>query len=111
MSTPVVYRDLLYLGNSNGTVRCFDAKTGEPVYQKRLAVGAGIIASLVAADGKIFCASENGIVYVLDAGREFKILARNNMGSPCFASPAISDGVIYFRTTEKLIAISKPTEK
>ena len=29
MSTPVVYRDLLYLGNSNGTVRCFDAKTGE----------------------------------------------------------------------------------
>lgn len=111
MSTPVVYRDLLYLGNSNGTVRCFDAKTGEPVYQKRLAVGAGIIASLVAADGKIFCASENGIVYVLEAGREFKILARNNMGSPCFASPAISDGVIYFRTTEKLIAISKPTEK
>jgi len=111
MSTPVVYRDLLYLGNSNGTVRCFHAKTGEPIYQKRLAVGAGIISSLVAADGKIFCPSENGVVYVLAAGREFKTLARNKMGSPCFATPAISEGVIYFRTTEKLIAISQPTAK
>lgn len=108
MSTPVVYGDLLYLGNSNGSVRCFHAKTGEPIYQKRLAVGAGIISSLVAADGKIFCASENGTVYVLKAGNEFEILARNSMAAPCFATPAISDGAIYFRTTEKLIAIAKP---
>lgn len=111
MSSPVVYRNLLYLGNSNGTVRCFDAKTGEPIYQKRLAVGAGIISSLVAADGKIFCASENGTVYVLAAGREFKILARNKMAAPCLATPAISDGVIYFRTTEKLTAVLKPADK
>jgi outer membrane protein assembly factor BamB len=105
MSTPVVYRDYLYLGNSNGVVRCFNAKTGEKVYEQRLETGAGIISSLVAADGKIFCASENGTVYVLAAGPEFKVLARNKMGQPCFATPAISQGVLYFRTTESLIAV------
>ena len=105
MSTPVVYQDYLYLGNSNGVVRCFNAKTGEPFYEQRLDTGAGIISSLVAADGKVFCASENGTVYVLAAGPEFKVLAHNPMGQPCFATPAISQGVLYFRTTESLIAI------
>ena len=105
MSTPVVYGDYLYLGNSNGVVRCYHARTGEKVYEQRLENGAAIVSSLVAADGKIYCASENGTVYVLAAGPEFKLLARNKMGQPCFATPAISQGVLYFRTTESLIAI------
>jgi outer membrane protein assembly factor BamB len=105
MSTPVVYRDYLYLGNSNGVVRCFNALTGHKVYEQRLGAGAAILSSLVAAEGKIYCASENGTVYVLAAGPDFKVLARNKMGQPCFATPAISQGVLYFRTTECLLAI------
>jgi len=105
MSTPVVYGDYLYLGNSNGVVRCFHAKTGKKIYEQRLGRGAGVIASLVAADGKIFCASENGTVYVLAGGPEFKVLSESPMGEPCLATPAISAGVMYFRTTRRLIAI------
>lgn len=105
MSTPVVYGDYLYLGNSNGVVRCFHAKTGEKIYEERLGRGAGLISSLVATDDKIICASENGSVYVLAAGPVFEVLAENKMGTPNLASPAVSEGVIYFRTTEQLIAI------
>ena len=105
MSTPVVYGDYLYLGNSNGVVRCFNALTGEKMYEQRLGRDAAIIASLVAAEGRIYCASENGIVYVLAAGPEFKVLAENKMGQPCFATPAIVQGVFYVRTTESLFAI------
>ncbi len=105
MSTPVVYRDYLYLGNSNGVVRCFNALTGQKVYEQRLGGGAAILSSLVAAEGKIYCASENGTVYVLAAGPDFRVLARNKMGQPCFATPAISQGVLYFRTTESLWAV------
>lgn len=105
MSTPVVYGNYLYLGNSNGVVRCFNALTGQKIYEHRLDTGAAIISSLVAADGKLFCASENGTVYVLATGPEFKMLAGNRMGHPCFATPAISQGVLYFRTTESLLAI------
>lgn len=105
MSTPVVYGDYLYLGSSNGVLRCFEAKTGDAVYETRLGARASMIASLVAGDGKIFCASENGTVHVVAAGPEFKVLSRNHMGQPCFASPAISQGVVYFRTTGELIAV------
>ena len=105
MSTPVVYEGLLYLGNSNGVLRCFDAFTREKLYEERLGSGASVIASLVAGDGKVYCASENGRVYVVKAGKEYQLLTTNSMGSPCYASPAISEGVIYFRTTQELIAV------
>lgn len=105
MSTPVVYGNYIYLGNSNGVLRCFHSKTGEKIYEKRLGSGAGIIASLIAGDDKIYCASENGNVYVVAAGPEYENLAVNPMTKPCFASPAMSEGVLFFRTTEELIAI------
>lgn len=104
MSTPVVYDGMIYLGAS-GIVRSFDAMTGEKIYKERLGVGASIIASLVAADGKIFCTSEDGMIYVLAAGPDFEVLSANPMGEPCFATPAISQGVLYIRTTESLVAI------
>ena len=107
LSTPVVYGDYIYFGYETGVVRCFDAKSGERMYEKRLDPGAAIVSSLVAADGKVFCASENGYVYVLEAGPVFKLLARNSIGGPCFATPAISQGVLYFRTSANLVAIGQ----
>ncbi len=105
VSTPVVCGDYLILGNSNDVVRCFHAVTGEQLYEKRLGAKAGVISSLVAADDRVYCASENGTVYVLAAGPEFEFLAENKMGQPCFATPAISNGMIFVRTSEKLVAI------
>jgi outer membrane protein assembly factor BamB len=107
ISTPVVYGDYIYLGNTNGVIRCLNAKTGEKRYEERLAPGAEIYASLVAADGKIFCPSLDGDVYVIAAGPEFRLLARNHMGEPCFATPAIWGDLICFRTTESLIAVGR----
>ncbi|MFT7679143.1 MAG: outer membrane protein assembly factor BamB [Planctomycetota bacterium] len=106
MSTPVVYGGYIYLASSS-FVRCYDAKTGEKLFAERLGDSASIIASLVAADGKIYCTSEEGAVYVLAAGPEFEVIARNPMGEPCFATPAISEGVLFFRTTKSLLAIGK----
>lgn len=105
MSTPIVYKGLLYLGNTNGLARCFDAESGEAIYEKRLGRNAAIYASLVATDGKVFFTSEDGYVYVVRSGTEFDVIAKNPLGAPCFATPAISEGVLYFRTQEKLIAV------
>ena len=105
MSTPVVYGDYIYFGNTNGVMRCFHAKTGEKIYEERLDPDAAIYASLVAGDGKVYCPSENGSVYVLEAGPKLKVLARNRMGEACYATPIISDGTLYFRTTRNLLAV------
>ncbi|MEL7499215.1 MAG: FG-GAP-like repeat-containing protein [Planctomycetota bacterium] len=111
MSTPVVYGDQLYVGDSRGVVRTFDAGTGEKLMERRLGRNSGVIASLVAGDGKIYVASENGTVYVFKHGRELEMIAKNNCQDPCLATPAISDGVLFVRTTKQLIAIKDEGEK
>ena len=75
-------------------------------YQERLGAGTtGMSASPVAGDGKIYCSSEEGEVYVIAAGPEFKKLTMNRFEYPLMATPAISEGRIYFRTLESLIAV------
>lgn len=106
ISTPVVYREHIYFGNTNGVLRCFEWRTGNKVYEERLGPDAAIYASLVAGDEKIYCPSEDGVVYVVQAGGECKVLARNPLGEPCFATPAISSGTLYFRTTMSLMAVA-----
>ncbi|HKG21421.1 MAG TPA: PQQ-binding-like beta-propeller repeat protein, partial [Blastocatellia bacterium] len=105
ISTPVVYRGYIYLANHNGVLRCFDFKTGAKMYEERLGADSSCSASLVAADGKIYCPAEQGVVHVIKAGPTLEVLAKNEMGEPCLATPAVSQGVLYFRTSGSLIAI------
>lgn len=105
ISTPVVYGGYVYLANHNGVLRCFDFKTGAKMYEERLGADATCSASLTAADGKIYCPAEEGAIYVVKPGPKFEVLAKNPMGEPCLATPAISQGVLYFRTAASLIAI------
>ena len=66
----------------------------------------GFSASPVAGDGKIYCASEDGDVHVLAAGPEFKRLAVNRVEGAIMATPAISEGMLYIRTLDSLMAVS-----
>ena len=106
IQTPLAYRDFLYSGTNNGVLKCYDAKTGKMHYQERLALGTvGVSASPVAGDGKIYCADEEGNVFVIAAGAEYRKMRTNSLGEPVMATPAISEGVLYFRTVESLIAV------
>jgi outer membrane protein assembly factor BamB len=105
MITPVLYQGLLYVSSNNGVFRVYEAEAGELVYQQRLGEGIGFTASLVAADGKVYFTSEDGDVFVVKAGREFELVARNPIGEIGMATPAISEGVLYFRTDKSVIAI------
>ena len=75
------------------------------MYQKRLGEGGAFSASPVAADGKIYCSSEDGDVYVIKAGAEYEELAKNPIGEVLMASPAISDGLLIFRGLRNVYAI------
>jgi outer membrane protein assembly factor BamB len=106
MQTPLVYRDLLYNCRDNGVLSVYDARTGRRLYQQRLGDGrTGFTASPVAADGKVYFTSEEGDVFVVKAGPTFELLAENSMGEVCMATPAVSEGVLYFRTRGHLVAI------
>jgi len=106
LQTPLVYGDLLYVCRSNGALGVYEAKAGRRLYQQWLGEGAtGFTASPVAADGKIYFTSEEGDVYVVTAGPEFALLATNKLGEVTLATPAIVDGVIFFRTRDHVMAV------
>lgn len=104
--TPIVYGDYLYICNDRGVLACYNAKTGEQMYQQRIHDQAmGFSASPVASDGKIYFPSEDGDVYVLRAGPKYELLSINPMGEPLMATPAISDGMIIIRGQNHLFAV------
>ena len=67
----------------------------------------GFTSSGVAADDKLYFTSEEGTVHVFGAGYEFELLARNELGEEHMSSPAISEGVLFFRTRRHLIAVGE----
>lgn len=105
MQTPIVYGDYLYVGRIIGVLNAFEARTGRHAYRARLGQGQGFTASAVAADGKLYYTSEDGDVFVVRAGSAFELLAENPLGEVALSSPAVSEGVLYFRTRHHLIAV------
>jgi len=105
--TPILYGEHLYCCSDVGKLTCFKAKTGELVYREQLKGRPTFSASPIIADGKIYCPSERGDVFVLKAGPNFELLATNEMDETCMASPAVSEGVLYFKTRSQLVAIGK----
>lgn len=103
--TPLIYGDYLYISADNGTLTAYHANTGERVYQQRLP--STFSASPVAADGKLYLASEDGEVFVVRAGPKFELLATNPMNEPLMSTPAISDGIIILRSQNYVYAISE----
>jgi outer membrane protein assembly factor BamB len=112
MQTPLVYGGLLYNCRDNGVLSVYEAKTGRRLYQQRLGEGgSGYTASPVAADGKVYFTSEEGEVFVVKAGPEFELLARNRLGETVLATPALSEGVLFFRTRGHLVAVGGSAKK
>ncbi len=103
MQTPLVYKGYLYNLQVNGQLTCFDAQTGEVKYKESLKDA--FTASGIAADGKLYFSSEEGNIYVVQAGPEFKLLAKNELKDVCMASPAISGNVLFFRTQHFIVAV------
>lgn len=103
--TPIIYGDLFYVLADNGVLSAYEAKTGERVYQQRLP--SSFSASPVAADGKLYLASEDGDVFVVKAGRQYELLATNVMGQPLMATPALSQGMLIVRGENTIYAIGE----
>ncbi len=108
MPTPIVYEDHLYICANNGTVTCYDAKTGAQIYRERLG-GQGsayaFTASPIAAEDKIYFTSEDGEIFVVQAGAKYELLAANKMGEVCMATPALADNMLLVRTQQHVYVI------
>lgn len=97
--------DYLYWVNDLGIAACYVAKNGENVWTERL--GGNVIASPVLIDGKIYAINDNGDVYVFRAAPRFTLLAKNSVGEPVRASPAVGSGRLLIRGRNHLFCIGQ----
>jgi outer membrane protein assembly factor BamB len=112
-SSVLIYEGVIYLVKSGGIVTTISPVTGEILKQGRLK-GAldSYFASPVAADGKVFFVSQAGMVSVIKAGgNNWEVLAVNDMGEECYATPAIADERIYIRTQSALYSFGRTDDK
>jgi outer membrane protein assembly factor BamB len=106
----LVHGDYLYLVNDiQSILTVLDAKTGTTIYQDRLGppVKEGFSVSPVAVGDKLFFTNDEGQTFVVQAGSSFKLLRTNELKARVLASPALVDGIWYWRTDKELIAIGK----
>jgi outer membrane protein assembly factor BamB len=107
-ASPIVYGDFYYTLLDQGFFTCHDARTGEEIYgRRRFPGGATFTASPWAYNGRIFCLSEDGETFVIQAGREFQVLQRNPLDELCLASPAVAQGRLLVRTASQLYCLGK----
>ncbi len=97
--------DKLYYVSDGGIVSCVNALTGARIWQDR--VKGNVSASPIIAGGRIYVATEEGVIYVLRAGDTFELLAENRFAGRIFASPAVTGNALIVRTETQLFRIEK----
>jgi outer membrane protein assembly factor BamB len=108
MPTPLIYDGIVYVLGNNGVFVAYELKSGAEIYRQRLPhLGSGFSASPVAADGRIYISNEDGEILVVAAGREFRHIATNQMGELLMATPALSDRMMFVRSSSSLFAIGR----
>ncbi len=105
--SPIIYGDFLYVLLDRGFFACYDAKTGKEIYGKqRIDKDASeFTSSPWAYNGKIFCLSEDGDAFVIQAGSEFKVLGKNSVGEMCMATPAVAGSNLVLRSASNLYRV------
>jgi outer membrane protein assembly factor BamB len=111
LPSPIVYGDHLYLVNNSGVMSAYEAKTGNRVYQQRVGTGGSFVASPIAAAGKLYIASEEGDIFVVKAGLPYELIAKNSVGEPVLATPALAGDLLIVRGARHLFAIAEAEKK
>jgi outer membrane protein assembly factor BamB len=107
ISTVAIADGLLYIADIAGKIHCLDAETGRPYWVHE--TNAETWSSTLVADGKVYVGTKRNLV-VLQAGKEKKVLAQINLGSPVYCTPVVADGVLYVASQRYLWAVKQMGE-
>ena len=105
--TPLIYHNRLYVVRNGGIVHCRNPLNGQQIFRGRLGAIGGYYASPVAGDGKVYFASDRGVVTVINSSDSLEVLGTNDLRERILATPALVGGKIYVRTDEHLYAFGE----
>jgi outer membrane protein assembly factor BamB len=103
--SPLAHDGYFFVVSDPGYLGCIEAETGKRLWLKKL--GRRHSASPVLIEGNMIIPDDDGKVWVVKAGPEFKVVQRNDMGESIFASPAVSRGQMLLRTVKHLYCIGE----
>jgi len=107
--SPIAQGDYCFVVRDEGVAACYEAKSGERQWNQRL--GKHHSASPVSAEGRLYFIDDDGRTWVVKATDKFEVLARNDLGEECYASPAISHGQLFIRGLHSMYCIGKQEAK
>ena len=107
LPSPILVGDCLFVVNMGGIGTCYDAKSGKTLWRERL--GGNFSSSPIAANGLIYASNEAGETFVVQPGKEFKLVSKNTIGDVSGeifrASITPSGGQIFLRSDKALYCI------
>ena len=103
--SPLCDGQRFYLVTTPGNVTCYEGLTGKKLWEKDLEMSFKASPSLVG--NRIYLVNDKGLTVVIQAGAEFKELARSDLADEVMASPAFAHGRIYLRTKQNLFCLGE----
>jgi hypothetical protein len=104
--SPVYHAGHFYSVLDEGMLCCFNAKTGETVWDQRLE--GRFRSSLVLVGENGYATNDKGVTTVFRATpKGFESVSVNDLREFCYATPAIADGRLYLRTGKSLFCIGQ----
>jgi len=103
--SPIATDKYLFLITSYGMVLCYDAKTGDTLWEKEF--GSGFYSSPILVGDKVYLIDKVGVTHIFKADKEFVSLGENILGESVVSTPAFADGKIFIRADKNLYCIGK----
>jgi len=104
VSSPVATDDYLFMSTGNGDIACYNAEQGDTLWTRYFLDQ--FYASPIIADDMLYLLDRSGVMHILEAGSEYKVVAESSLGETSDCTPAFSDKKIYIRTISNLYCIS-----
>jgi outer membrane protein assembly factor BamB len=104
--SPIAAGQYFLVVTDGGVASCFDADSGDRQWMER--IGTHYSSSLVSAGGLVYFSSDDGTTTIIRPGPKLDVVAENKLGEFCYASPAISNGQIFFRGEQHLYCVGPP---
>jgi outer membrane protein assembly factor BamB len=110
VSSPLLFGERLYFfAGNNGTLSCFDAKTGKAHFESER-IGdllGGVYGSPVGANGRVYLTGRDGKFVVIKDADQLEVLASNKLDDRFDASPAAVGKQLFLRGHQSLYCIAE----
>jgi outer membrane protein assembly factor BamB len=107
--SPVAGGHWFFLVSDGGIGTCWEAKTGKQLWKQPLSPHQS--ASGIIAGGNAYFTGDDGETTVFKAAPTFELVGKNPLGENCYASPAVSRGQIFIRTSHTLWCVGSAVSK